>query len=149
MKKFLLLAAALFAGYTIFSGRPGPVPDKAASPIAQEERNADATVAEAFARHKSKVQVSGEGKVIKLLADDDSGSRHQKFIISLSSGHTLLVAHNIDLAPRVSSLRVGDSIAFYGEYEWSDKGGVLHWTHRDPRGAHVAGWLKHNGQTYQ
>jgi len=44
---------------------------------------------------------------------------------------------------------VGDSVAFKGEYEWNAEGGVIHWTHRDPEGAHVAGWLKHNGQTSQ
>jgi hypothetical protein len=40
-------------------------------------------------------------------------------------------------------------IQFYGEYEWNNKGGVVHWTHRDPNGHHVGGWLKHNGSTYQ
>ena len=40
-------------------------------------------------------------------------------------------------------------IEFYGEYEWNEKGGVVHWTHRDPRGNHESGWLKHKGSTYQ
>ncbi|MFN9385947.1 MAG: DUF3465 domain-containing protein [Cyanobacteriota bacterium] len=25
----------------------------------------------------------------------------------------------------------------------------MHWTHHDPDGNHVAGWLKHNGIVYQ
>ena len=45
----------------------------------------------------------------------------------------------------VDSLKEGDSVAFNGEYEWNAKGGVIHWTHRDPQGSHVAGWLKHKG----
>ncbi len=109
----------------------------------------DSATYDAFIKHKSNVQVSGKGVVIKLLPDDVSDSKHQKFIIKLSSGQTLLVAHNIDLAPRVSSVGMGDTIEFSGEYEWNEKGGVLHWTHKDPSGFHIAGWLKHKGKIYQ
>jgi hypothetical protein len=82
------------------------------------------------------------------LPDDLEGSRHQRFVLRLSSGQTLLVAHNIDLAPRISSLNRGDKVEFYGEYEWNAKGGVIHWTHHDPSGRHVGGWLKHDSKTY-
>lgn len=94
-------------------------------------------------------QVQGEGVVTRLLADDNDGSRHQRFILSLSSGQTILIAHNIDLAPRISAIEVGDAVVFNGEYEWNDLGGVVHWTHLDPAGRHVAGWLKHGGRTFQ
>ena len=94
-------------------------------------------------------QVSGIGTVTRVLSDDNDGSRHQRFILELNSGRTLLVAHNIDLAPRVSSLRTGDTVSFYGEYETNQQGGVIHWTHHDPQGRHVGGWLEHNGKRYQ
>ena len=103
----------------------------------------------AFTERKSGSHVTGEGTVTKLLADDNEGSRHQRFILTLPSGQTLLVAHNIDLAPRVAALKPGDTVAFNGVYEWNAKGGVIHWTHRDPSGRYQAGWLKHAGQTYQ
>ena len=103
----------------------------------------------AFKNQQSDIQVGGTGTVVRTLSDDTEGSQHQRFILKLASGQTLLIAHNIDLAPRISSLREGDSVEFYGEYEWNSKGGVLHWTHHDPRGIHVDGWLKHNGSTYQ
>ncbi|WP_272975496.1 DUF3465 domain-containing protein, partial [Alcanivorax jadensis] len=77
------------------------------------------------------------------------GSRHQKFILELASGQTILIAHNIDLAPRIPDLRDGESVSFYGEYEWNERGGVVHWTHHDPQGRHVDGWLKHDGKTFQ
>ena len=98
---------------------------------------------------RSGQQVSGSGRVVRILADDNDGSRHQRFILGLSSGQTLLVAHNIDLAPRVASLSTGDTVKFYGEYEANSKGGVIHWTHHDPQGRHVAGWLEHRGRRYQ
>ncbi len=93
--------------------------------------------------------VSGTGSVISVLPDDNVGGRHQRFIIRLASGQTLLVAHNVDLAPRITSLKVGDTVSYCGEYEPTPKGGMIHWTHRDPRGRHAAGWLKHNGHLYQ
>jgi len=105
----------------------------------------DALLAQAFAQHQSRLQVQGEGEVIKLLADDTQGSRHQRFIIRLASGQTLLIAHNIDLAPRLSPLAPGDWVSFYGEYEWNAKGGLVHWTHYDPKGVHIDGWLKLTG----
>ena len=103
----------------------------------------------AYQSKQSDVQVQGIGKVIKVLKDDTKGSRHQKFLLKLPSNLTLLVAHNIDLSRRVADINVGDSVEFYGEYEWNDRGGVLHWTHHDPRNKHENGWLKHNGIIYQ
>lgn len=94
-------------------------------------------------------QMCDSGKVTKLLSDDNTGSRHQRFIIKLSSGQTLLIAHNIDLAPKVYPLKEGGFIKFCGEYENNANGGVVHWTHRDPNKRHVGGWLEYNGQKYE
>lgn len=110
---------------------------------------ADVLIAEAFRNGRSNVQLGGEGRVARILPDDNNGSRHQKFLLELESGHTLLIAHNIDLAPRVESLREGEVIEFYGEYEWNQKGGVIHWTHHDPKGVHPGGWLKYQGRVYK
>jgi hypothetical protein len=107
------------------------------------------TPARAFEQRMTGVQVEGQGVVRRVLPDDNDGSRHQRFVMALSSGQTLLVAHNIDLAPRVVGLREGDAVSFRGEYEWNAKGGVIHWTHHDPVKHHPAGWIKYNGTTYQ
>src|SRR5678816_7672 len=88
----------------------------------------------AFAEHRGNFVAEGSGTVTRVLSDDNDGSRHQRFIVSLASGQTLLISHNIDLAPRVDALSVGDVVSFRGEYEWNDKGGVIHWTHHDPAG---------------
>jgi hypothetical protein len=152
MNKLLLVAALAAAAY--FSLAPVPAtPDRldaAAQPgLAAVVRSDDAAVARAFANRLGNQQLEGQGTVIKILADDTNGSRHQRFIVRLESGHTLLVSHNIDLAPRIDALRTGDTVAFYGEYEWNPKGGVIHWTHHDPQGRHPAGWIRHGGRTYQ
>jgi hypothetical protein len=99
-------------------------------------------------------EVTGNGIVVKILPDDDkaggdNGSRHQRFILKLSSGQTVLIVHNIDLAPRIELLSEGDTIVFKGVYISNDKGGLIHWTHRDPDGRHEDGWLKRNGRVYQ
>jgi hypothetical protein len=54
----------------------------------------------------------------------------------------VLLAHNIELAPRVSPLAEGDTLEFAGDFVWNDKGGVVHWTHPDPQGHHRAGWSR-------
>ena len=109
----------------------------------------DSPIRRAFNNRESGVQVEGEGVVTRILEDDLSGSSHQRFILRLQSGQTLLIAHNIDVAPRVAGIQEGDRVSFYGVYEWNEKGGTVHWTHHDPQGKHVAGWLKHNGRIYQ
>ena len=107
------------------------------------------SVDEAFEARLSDQMMVVEGQVTKVLADDNHGSRHQRFIVRVPSGRTVLIAHNIDLAPRVKGLREGDSVRMYGEYEWNERGGVLHWTHHAPRGDHADGWIEHNGERYQ
>ncbi len=103
----------------------------------------------AYQKHLSDVWVEGEGEVTKILADDNKGSRHQRFLVKMGNGKTLLFAHNVDLAPRLDALQIGDFVTFRGEYVYNPKGGVIHWTHRDPQGAHEAGWIKHKGNLYQ
>ena len=109
----------------------------------------DQAIARAFQAQRSGVQVASDGVVERVLSDDNEGSRHQRFILRLDSGHNVLVAHNIDRAPRLRALKPGDRVAFFGEYAWNAKGGVIHWTHHDPNGRHIAGWLSHNDQRVQ
>src|SRR3954469_19661656 len=150
MKK-LVLAAVVGAALYFGLGQTGTLRQLVGTPANQVRVVPDQSdkLGIAFTEQQSGSQVTGEGTVAKLLADDNEGSRHQRFILVLASGQTLLVAHNIDLAPRIASLKFGDAVAFNGVYEWNAKGGVIHWTHRDPSGRHQAGWLKHAGQTYQ
>lgn len=117
--------------------------------VGKSVAGADVLIAEAFRSGRSNLQLGGEGRVVRILPDDNNGSRHQKFLIELESGQSLLISHNIDLAPRIDNLREGELIEFYGEYEWNKKGGLIHWTHHDPKGAHPGGWLKYQGRVFQ
>ena len=103
---------------------------------------------EAFKNHQSKRWLEVDGTISKTLKDDIKGDRHQKFILKLANGHTVLVAHNIDLAPRVP-LRKNDRVSIRARYEWSKQGGVLHWTHLDPRMHIEGGWIQHKGKKYR
>jgi hypothetical protein len=144
MKKYLLamaiIAVALFLAWGHFTATNDP---PGASPLDNE------AISIAFKAHRSGVRVTGEGVVTKVLPDDNDGSRHQRFVVGLESRQTLLVVHNIDLAPRLTRLESGDSVAFSGVYEWNPKGGLIHWTHHDPSGEHQPGWLRHNGEVSQ
>ena len=97
---------------------------------------------------RSGFMVTTKGVVKKSLRDDTDGHQHQRFILRLENGHTVLVAHNIDLAPRVP-LDEGDTVTVHGQYEWNDQGGVLHWTHHDPQKRHEEGWIRHDGELYK
>jgi hypothetical protein len=145
-KKLFVALAVAAAVYFGLGHRFAPAPEP---PAVANGGIAQSPLQQAIAEKRSGVQVLGQGRVFKLLTDDYKGSRHQRFLIELSGGETLLVAHNIDLAPRLNQLEAGDTVDFNGVYEWNAQGGVIHWTHHDPAGRHEAGWLKHNGKTYQ
>ena len=119
------------------------------TPSAAEAAAFDAEIDRLVARQADGVVVEGWATVDRLLEDDLRGSRHQRFIARLSSGRTLLVSHNIDLAPRIDSLRSGDPIRFRGEYVWNSRGGLIHWTHHDPDGRHAGGWIRHASGIFQ
>ncbi|MCA8961076.1 MAG: DUF3465 domain-containing protein [Planctomycetes bacterium] len=113
-----------------------------------EIRSEDQRILDAFRAERSGFMVTVRGTVERTLPDDNEGSRHQKFILRIAQRHTVLVTHNIDLATRVP-VHDGDAVTIHGQYEWSDKGGVLHWTHHDPQKFHEEGWIEHDGKRYE
>jgi hypothetical protein len=158
MKKIFLIAIVLGSIYYLSNYTPQDSGTRSASPAATQSSGSQprtqgvssgASVADAYARRLENVRVEDQGTVVKVLADDAQGSQHQRFLVRVDSGTTVLIAHNIDLAPRVARLQTGDRIRFAGEYVWNEKGGVVHWTHHDPSGHHQAGWIETNGQTYR
>lgn len=108
-----------------------------------------ASIEDAFENHRSNIQILAKGAVTRLLPDDITGDKHQRMILELANGHTLLVAHNIDIAERVPASVLGGTIYVHGEYEWNPRGGVVHWTHHDPTNAHAGGWIQYKGVRYE
>lgn len=153
----LLTAASLLILASISAPRVLPavgLPSALAAPAvfwqSMAKTSGDEKVLNAFKDQLSNVIVENvSGTVETLLTDDVEGSRHQRFIVRIAGGHTVLVVHNIDLAPRVNSLKKGDRVLIKGEYEWNEKGGLIHWTHRDPNSRHEDGWIIHQNLRYE
>ncbi|MEE8110228.1 MAG: DUF3465 domain-containing protein [bacterium] len=101
----------------------------------------------AYRLRRSGVFLIAEGRVARILKDDRKGIPHQRFILRLESGLTLLVVHNTAVAQRVP-VRLGDRLRVRGEYRWNAKGGLLHFTHRPTGrsrgrpGVGLGGWVR-------
>lgn len=145
----LLALLALAAAWLWLDARPPAgdtevdAPPTAVAPAADDLER----LREAFAQSRGDLWLTLEGQVERTLRDDEQGSRHQRFVLRLDEDLTVLVAHNIDLAPRVP-LSVGARLRLRGEYEWNERGGVVHWTHHDPDGR-PAGWIEFDGRRYE
>jgi len=159
MKK-LLLALAILIGAGIYdfvnkqltgssSGSQTPITADAPKNTSQSQSNAlHEKIRDAAVNQRSGWWLETEAVVIKNLKDDTKGHQHQKFLIKLAPDITLLVAHNIDLAPR-ANVQKGDTIKIRGRYEWNNRGGVIHWTHHDPKGRKEGGWIYAHGKYFK
>jgi hypothetical protein len=76
-------------------------------------------------------------------------SPHEGFLLRLASGCGLdvRVEANTDFTGPIP-LTLGERVAVKGEYEYYSLGGVIHWTHRDPRGRHEGGYIDAGGRAY-
>jgi hypothetical protein len=112
----------------------------------------NAEVYAAWQQHRSPVEVTALGTVVKVLGIRSGRSgRHEGFLVHLSGNEshdlTIRVEDNVDLTGPIP-LRSGDSVELRGEYIFDPRGGILHYTHRDPRGRHPNGYVRVNGRTY-
>jgi hypothetical protein len=102
----------------------------------------------AYANQDSGISVTVKGTITRILSDDTVGESHQRFIIILSNSQTLLIEHNIDIAPRVEGITIGSLVYVHGDYIWNNQGGLIHWTHHDPAGKHENGWIVFGNNKY-
>ncbi len=123
------------------------LPVSQAQPALQQS-DKQTLVLDAQAAHLKKVEVTVVAPVLKLLPDDTEGIPHQRFLIRLTNGSTVLIAHDTSMAPRIP-LNSGDWVRIHGEYIWNPKGGVIHWTHHTDTPWHEGGWIEYQGRIYQ
>ncbi len=127
--------------------RSAPPADAPAGPV-----GTDGGIPDLFRNKVSDRIVQASGTVVKVLPDDedtsDGSEQHQKFLVELADKNrtTIKICHNLKFG-RVP-VREGEVVSFRGEYEYTDFGGSVHWTHKDPRGTHEDGWIEYDGEQY-
>lgn len=127
--------------------------------------------AQAYQQRKSNTEVLDYGTVSKVLPEDNQGNKHQLFMLKLDSGVTVRVAHNTSIAEEVPDLKLGQRLGIKGEFihkddlrkmksldlakfglktadldvilkgPGTDMAGLIHWTHRVPKGDHEPGGI--------
>ncbi|HEY9754099.1 MAG TPA: DUF3465 domain-containing protein [Oculatellaceae cyanobacterium] len=124
--------------------REGQSPNKSIPPGSESD---DSQIV-AMQEQGGRAEITGKVRVYKVLAEDDEGLRHERFLVMLSNGRTVMVAHSIDRAPRVPVV-AGDVVVLHGEFIGNEKGGVIHWTHHSDSPKHEGGWIMFNGKRYE
>ncbi len=113
---------------------------------------ANAALYDAWAGHRSRVEVTASGSVARVLGtrSGPSGS-HEGFLLHLrgAAGHglTVRVETNVDITGPVP-LGAGDDVEVRGEYLYDERGGLIHYTHHDPRGRHPGGFVRVGKRVY-
>ena len=111
----------------------------------------DAAICDAFHAGRSHQEVVADGKVVQVLGVAPGRvSPHEGFLMQLASGCNVVVRveANTDFTGTFP-LTAGDGVVVKGEYEYYPRGGVVHWTHRDPRGRHEGGFIETGGRRYE
>lgn len=110
----------------------------------------DAAVCAAFSAQRSGVEVVAQGSVTRVLGvQAGRSSPHEGFLLRLDSGCAIVVRVevNTDFTGTIP-FSIGQRVLIKGDYEYYSRGGVIHWTHRDPRGRHENGYVDVNGTMY-
>ncbi|HUN28938.1 MAG TPA: DUF3465 domain-containing protein [Alphaproteobacteria bacterium] len=115
------------------------------------EKPDNAHVCALYAGGASDAEVIAQGTVVAMLGTTNGPSgNHEGFLLKLSQQCDLLlrVETNVDITGPVP-LRAGETVTVKGQFEDDPTGGVIHWTHHDPSGHHVAGYVLVDGKYYE
>jgi hypothetical protein len=112
-----------------------------------------APVYSAWSAERSNVEVEDRGTVRRVLGTRVTrGGAHEGFLVDVPAGGgrsiSILIEDNVDLTGPIPVAR-GDAVRFRGVYIYNQRGGIVHWTHHDPRFRHIPGYVEVNGKLYQ
>jgi hypothetical protein len=116
----------------------------------QPEQPDNSLVCQTYAGQGSNQEVITQGTVVNVLGERGGPyGEHEGFLLKLDGDCDLMlrVETNVSITGFVP-IRRGEKVIVKGEYEYDPMGGVLHWTHHDPAGRHVAGYVVSAGKTY-
>jgi hypothetical protein len=110
-------------------------------------------VYDAWRAQRSHVEVTARGSVALYLGVRSGPSgEHEGFLLHLSGssgrGLTVKVEDNTDITGPIP-LRPGDAVEVRGEYIYTSLGGLIHYTHHDPRFRHAGGYVSVAGKMYR
>ncbi len=105
------------------------------------------TMTDRYGKRDTDTWIEASGLVVRLITDDVDDASHQRFVVRLPGGQTVLVAHNLDVSTLVP-LGMGDRVRFRGLYGWNERGGLVHWTHADPMGLEPGGYIEFRTRRY-
>lgn len=108
----------------------------------------DGQIIQAQSQQARKVELTVTAPIKKLLREEDYREPHQRFLLILSNGTTVLVANDLKYGT-FAPVQEGNVVRIHGEYIWNEKGGVLHWTHKSDEPNHESGYIDFNGMRYQ
>jgi len=106
-----------------------------------------------YEHHASNEEVEASGTVRKVLGTRLTRSgNHEGFIVEVpvpltSQSLRVKIEDNVDISGSIP-LAAGDHVHFRGEYVYDSRGGIVHWTHHDPRMRHEPGFIEVNGKRY-
>lgn len=91
--------------------------------------------------------LSVKGVITHVFPEIDSGKSYQKFIVQIDKDLSVVVFHNTEQGSKIDALAVGEIIEVYGQYQWSEDGGIVRLTHQSL--GHQAGWVNYKNRLYR
>lgn len=105
-------------------------------------------VEQAFYAKQSNLMVEVDGEVVRTIRPGAGNRGYQEFQMRMPNGQLILVVHEHAHDKQVP-VTERDQVKVRGNYQWTELGGVIRGTQRDPSMQRRHGWIEHKGKRYQ